>query len=72
LILYNKIKKAILAVFTAGFFCLQAYSQPGQQEQLASQYLENREFDKAAGIFKELFESNPSLNYFQEYMKCIR
>lgn len=61
-----------MAVFTAGFFCLQAYSQPGQQEQLASQYLENREFDKAAGIFKELFESNPSLNYFQEYMKCIR
>lgn len=56
----------------AVFFNLASFAQPGQKEQLAAQYIENREFDKASELYKELFDQNPTLSFFQEYMKCMR
>jgi tetratricopeptide (TPR) repeat protein len=47
-------------------------AQPGQQEQLANQYLENREYDKAAELYRELFDRNPSPLFFQNYLKCAK
>ncbi|MEY4111053.1 MAG: hypothetical protein RLZZ46_1408 [Bacteroidota bacterium] len=64
--------KKLLSALAAGLFVAIAHSQPIQKEQLAAQYTENREFDKAADLYKELFEQNPGLNYFQEYLRCMK
>ncbi|MEI7661779.1 MAG: tetratricopeptide repeat protein [Bacteroidota bacterium] len=43
----------------------------GNEEPLALQYYQNREFDKAAEIFERLYEQKPSQYYFQYLLYCL-
>lgn len=64
-----KIKFRLVALFL-----LLIIGKPGfaQQEkvQLAFQYKDNAEYEKAAALFKDLYEANP-LEYFDEYESCL-
>ncbi|MCX6305101.1 MAG: tetratricopeptide repeat protein [Bacteroidetes bacterium] len=39
--------------------------RPGNEEQLALQFYQDRDFDKAAELFGQLYEKKPSLYYYQ-------
>ena len=45
--------------------------QPVNEEPLAIQFYQNREFDKAADIFGRLYEKKPSQYYFQYLLTCL-
>jgi len=58
----------ILTLFSA----VMLYAQtPDEQIQLAQQYYNNKEFDKAATIFLELYNSQKSKIYFNYYFNCL-
>ena len=40
-------------------------------DQLASQYYREQEFDKARDLYKQLFEKTDRPNYFQQYVECL-
>lgn len=40
-------------------------------EQLASQYVMSREFDKAVEIYERLYDKNPALYYYTYYTNCL-
>ncbi len=40
-------------------------------DQLASQYYREQEFDKARNLYKQLFEKTDRPNYFQQYVECL-
>jgi tetratricopeptide (TPR) repeat protein len=54
----------VLAV-TAGF------AQPETDEQLAAQYFQNKEFDKAEVYYEKLFVRKPSYFYYSSYLTCL-
>ena len=39
-------------------------------EQLASQYLKNQEFEKAKDLYKQLYEKTKQIHHFQQYVDC--
>lgn len=50
--------------------------KPGQekqkeQEKLAAEYLNTRQFDKAAEVYETLFDDNPSQYYYTNYLFCL-
>ncbi len=45
--------------------------QPDNDEQLALQFYQNHEFDKATEIFERLYEKKPSQYYFQYLLFCL-
>ncbi len=45
--------------------------QPENDEQLALQFYQNHEFDKATEIFERLYEKKPSQYYFQYLLFCL-
>lgn len=55
------------------FLLIQAnYAQtPDEQNQLAQQYYKNKEFDKAATIFADLYNSQKSKVFFTYYLNCL-
>ena len=40
-------------------------------EQLASQYFRDQDFEKARDIYKQLFEKTNQLGFFQQYIDCL-
>ncbi|HRH67787.1 MAG TPA: tetratricopeptide repeat protein, partial [Bacteroidia bacterium] len=58
------------------FFCLfclgitGAQAQAGKERQLADQYLENAEYDKAAELYDKLFDRDPYGTY-PNYFRCL-
>jgi tetratricopeptide (TPR) repeat protein len=61
----------ILAMMIACFVFTAAYAQPSTDEQLAAQYLQNKEFDKAAVYYEKLFSKNPTPLYYNNYLACL-
>jgi tetratricopeptide (TPR) repeat protein len=45
--------------------------RPGNEEPLAIQYYQSREYEKAAEIFERLYEQKPSPYYFQYLLLCL-
>jgi tetratricopeptide (TPR) repeat protein len=72
---------AILLIFTCLWQTLAAQNDkpplPGQQprqpgdEQLAMQYLQNKEYEKAVVLFEKLYEANRGEVYYQYYLHCL-
>ncbi len=62
-------KKLILFCFLACFF-QQVYSQ-STDDQLAFQYYQNKQFDKAIAYYEKLFPKNPSPANYQYYLDCL-
>lgn len=48
-----------------------AYAQPSTDEQLAAQYFQNKEYDKAAVYYEKLFNKNPLPLYYNNYLTCL-
>ncbi len=46
-------------------------SAQNTDEQLAQQYFEKGEFDKASDIYQKLFNSNPNSEYYDGYTSCL-
>jgi len=81
-----KARHLIILFFILAVFVLSAVSQPvirtdkppkpGQekqkeQEKLAAEYLNTRQFDKAAVVYESLFDENPSQYYYTNYLFCL-
>ncbi len=49
----------------------QTAPQAGNEEQLAMQFYQNREFDKAAGLFERIYEKKPSIFNYQYLFFCL-
>ncbi len=62
--------KKLSAIFFLLFCCFVAPAQRNNDEQLAMQYYERKEFDKAVVYFDKLYDKNPDA-YFTHYFKCL-
>ncbi|MEI6764500.1 MAG: tetratricopeptide repeat protein [Bacteroidota bacterium] len=51
--------------------CISAAAQPETDEQLAVQYFQNKEYDKALSIFETLYTNNPTPLYYNYYLDCL-
>ena len=68
----SKIKFILFFVlFTA--FSINAFSQdnPDNDEMLATQYYQNKEFDKAADLYEKLFNKTQTYYYYQPNLNCL-
>ncbi len=45
--------------------------QPGTDEQLAFQYLQNKEYDKAIVYYEKFFSKKDGLSYYDPYLLCL-
>lgn len=50
---------------------VKAFSQVNTDEQLASQYYQNKEFDKALDYYESLFNKVSPQLYYQPYLSCL-
>lgn len=62
--------KKIAAILFLVLCCYVAPAQKNNDEQLAMQYYERKEFDKAVVYFEKLYDKNPNA-YFTHYFKCL-
>ena len=46
-------------------------AQPSTDEQLALQYYQNKEFDKALDYYEKLYNKKSSQQYFSSYLNCL-
>lgn len=51
--------------------CLSAAAQPETDEQLAVQYFQNKEYEKALTLFENLYNGNPTPLYYNYYLDCM-
>jgi tetratricopeptide (TPR) repeat protein len=65
----NKMKKYIL-LFLFFALCLLANAQE-TESQLAAQYFNSKEYDKASELYQKLFKANGTKIYFDYYIKCL-
>lgn len=47
------------------------YAQPGTDEQLALQFYQNKEYDKALDYYEKLFSKKNNTAYYQPYLNCL-
>lgn len=64
--LLNKYIALTLALLLAGTF---AFAQGSTDEQLADQYFQNREYDKAVVLYEKLYKKNE--NIYRNYINCL-
>lgn len=66
----NNFKYFLLGV---GFWLLDvsAFAQPTTDEQLAFQYLQNKEFDKAVVYYEKFFGKKDGVTYYNPYLLCL-
>jgi tetratricopeptide (TPR) repeat protein len=67
----NKIVLLLSMVFLlAGLFAVPVFAQSPQDRQLADQFLNNAEYEKAAELYEKLMDRDPFGTYPQ-YLKCL-
>ncbi len=49
----------------------QERQEPIAKEQLAREYYKNKEYEKAAELFDQLYDANPSSQYYIYYFNCL-
>ncbi|MBN8701794.1 MAG: tetratricopeptide repeat protein [Bacteroidetes bacterium] len=64
----NKLFLFLISVFL--FLASLCHSQSNVDEQLAQQYFQNKEFEKALVYFEKLFAKNP-ITYYENYLSCL-
>ncbi len=62
-----------LAIVFLGVLAIQLHSnaQPNTNEQLAIQYFQNKEFDKAVILFEEIYNKAPTPFIYDYYLSCL-
>lgn len=63
--------KKVLSIFFFVFVVLLSFGQNNTTEQLAAQYLQNGEFEKAVELYEELYEKNPSAFYYNNLFQTL-
>jgi tetratricopeptide (TPR) repeat protein len=58
----------ILLFFSFGF---SSFSQPGTDEQLAIQFFQNHEYDKALEYYEKLYNKKSTQLYYAPYLNCL-
>jgi tetratricopeptide (TPR) repeat protein len=53
------------------FLAISCFSQPNTDEQLAFQYLQNKEFDKAVVYYEKFFSKKDGISYYNPYLLCL-
>jgi tetratricopeptide (TPR) repeat protein len=64
--------KSILLLFIAILFipfCISA--QPGTEEQLAQQFFQNKEYDKALEYYEKLYNKRSPEQFYSPYLSCL-
>jgi tetratricopeptide (TPR) repeat protein len=64
------IKIPFLLMFSL-FACLSVIAQPDTNEHLAIQYFQEKQFDKAALLFEDIYNSKPSPFIYDYYFNCL-
>lgn len=66
-------KQLFISILTlvSVFATIVCIAQPETDEQLAAQYLQNKEFDKAGIYYEKLFSRKPSYLYYNSYLTCL-
>ncbi len=64
----RSIKNITFLLLLIGTF--QANTQTGTEEQLAFQYLQNQEYDKAITYYEKLFKKE-GITYYNPYLLCL-
>ncbi|MCI5057964.1 MAG: hypothetical protein MRY83_17760 [Flavobacteriales bacterium] len=62
--------KIIIAALLACFFALPSHAQGPSDAQLASQYYQSGEYDKALIYYDKLYEKQPNDFYYEYLLKC--
>ncbi len=63
--------KHILFLFAFAFSCLHSTAQQSQDEQLASQFYQNKEFDKALDYYEKLYNKKSPQEFYSPYLNCL-
>lgn len=63
--------KKALSIFLFVLVELSSFGQNNTTEQLAAQYFQNGEFDKAAELYEELYEKNPTIFYYNNLFQTL-
>lgn len=64
----KKIALLLTSCFLVSTYCL---AQPTADEQLAFQYLQNKEFDKAIVYYEKFFNGKNGIDYYNPYLLCL-
>ncbi|HET7819635.1 MAG TPA: tetratricopeptide repeat protein [Bacteroidia bacterium] len=63
--------KHLLLVFLSCLFTTLSFAQTSTDEQLAFQYLQNKEFDKAVQYYEKFFNKKDGISYYGPYLLCL-
>jgi tetratricopeptide (TPR) repeat protein len=63
--------KYILFIYALVLYPLQSYCQSEVAEQLAAQYYQNKEYDKALDYYEKLYYKTPTPFYYRQYLNCL-
>jgi tetratricopeptide (TPR) repeat protein len=66
----GKTKHWILTLFVLLFF-VSGLSAQSVDEKLALQYFQNKEYAKAADLYKEIYRKNPTPYFYNYYLDCL-
>ena len=61
----------MLLLLLSCFVLNAAWAQPSTDEQLAAQYFQNKEYDKAVVYYEKLYNKNPQPLYYANYIACL-
>lgn len=64
-------KLKYILFFTFVFTQIHSFAQPGTDEQLAIQFYQNKEFDKALDYYEKLYNKKSPEIYYQPYLSCL-
>ena len=73
---YNLLKnsvlpKLLLLVFISFFIAMPSIAQIDVDEKLALQFYQNKEYDKAADIYRDIYDKKPNPFYYDYYLNCL-
>ncbi len=63
--------KHIIPLFAFVFIHLHIYAQPSTDEQLALQFYQNKEFDKALDYYEKLYNKKSTQLFYTPYLNCL-
>lgn len=61
----------LLTFFAILILQIPAFAQPGADEQLAAQYYQNKEFDKALDYYEKLYNKKSAQVFYLPYLNCL-